>query len=260
MDIPLVGGRMSDGVVRRGGTVRRPVGPWTPTVHSFLRHLDAVGFDGCPRVVGIEDDVEILSFIDGDVAVDPLWQPGGGFRLPDFARTDDALVAAGRLLRRLHQAADGFDPPSSGFRFHPHPRLPDEVISHGDIGPWNTVYRDGVPVAFIDWDSCQPIDPIVDVALAAWAFVPLAPADRLIDSGFPPALDIGRRLRLFVDAYGLATPWAVLPALQRARLVGAERVRFWPINADDAAAALDIVAADLRWLHLVSAEIKDALE
>jgi hypothetical protein len=36
------------------------------------------------------------------------------------------------------------------YRFHPHPPLPGEVVSDGDLGPWNTVYRDGAPVAFID--------------------------------------------------------------------------------------------------------------
>lgn len=58
--------------------VHRPTGPWTPTVHAFLRHLERVGFDGAPRVRGTEDmGHEILTFIEGDVlAAGPGWQPG----------------------------------------------------------------------------------------------------------------------------------------------------------------------------------------
>lgn len=38
-EIPLAGGDVTDGVVRIGGTVRRPVGPHSPLVHALLRHL-----------------------------------------------------------------------------------------------------------------------------------------------------------------------------------------------------------------------------
>ena len=61
------------------------------------------------------------------------------------------------------------------YRFHPHPPLPGEVVSHGDLGPWNTVYRDGAPVAFI----------------------PLAPPAQLAQAGFDPLPDSPERLRLF---------------------------------------------------------------
>lgn len=33
-------GRTHDDVLRVGETVRRPTGPWTPTVHAYLRHLE----------------------------------------------------------------------------------------------------------------------------------------------------------------------------------------------------------------------------
>jgi hypothetical protein len=53
MEIPLSGGNMSSGVVRVGDTVRRPAGPWTPSVHALLTHLHDAGFDGAPRPHGI---------------------------------------------------------------------------------------------------------------------------------------------------------------------------------------------------------------
>ncbi|BCJ57962.1 hypothetical protein Jiend_13840 [Micromonospora endophytica] len=46
-EIPLHGGNVST-VVRVGDTVRRNVGPWTPSVHALLRHLEYVGFTGAP--------------------------------------------------------------------------------------------------------------------------------------------------------------------------------------------------------------------
>jgi hypothetical protein len=77
-DVPLSGGRMTSGIVRRGDRLLRPMGPWSPAVHEYLRHLDAAGFEGSPRLPGIEDDKEVLTFIEGDVANDPDWQPGKG--------------------------------------------------------------------------------------------------------------------------------------------------------------------------------------
>ena len=49
----------------RGETVRRATGEWTPAVHALLGHLRAVGFDGAPRVLGMDGDVEILTFVTG---------------------------------------------------------------------------------------------------------------------------------------------------------------------------------------------------
>ena len=239
---------MTSGIVRRGDRLLRPMGPWSPAVHEYLRHLDMAGFEGSPRVLGIEDNREVLTFIDGDVAADPQWQPGHGHRLPPFARTDLALRGAADLLRKLHSAAAGFRPAVTSYRFHPHPPRAGEIVSHGDLGPWNTVYRDGIPVAFIDWDSAQPVNPLADLADAAWTFLPLAPPGQLLEAGFSPLPDLPGRLRLFVDAYGLADRKAILPALVRSKLAGtADR----PVNAVDAAL--------LRWLHGVSTKFARAL-
>ncbi|MGO9294670.1 MAG: aminoglycoside phosphotransferase family protein, partial [Streptosporangiaceae bacterium] len=60
-DEPLAGGRMTQGIVRRGNRVLRPMGPWSPSVHEYLRHLAAAGFPGAPRVLGTEGDREVLT-------------------------------------------------------------------------------------------------------------------------------------------------------------------------------------------------------
>jgi hypothetical protein len=63
----LAGGNLSAGVVRTGDTVRRPMGPWSPSVHALLRHLD--GFDGAPRLLGVDErGREVLEYIEGEVA------------------------------------------------------------------------------------------------------------------------------------------------------------------------------------------------
>src|SRR5215467_1417703 len=106
-DIPLPAGRMTTGLIRRGDRVRRPTGPWSPAVHEYLRYLASAGFAGSPRVLGTGDGWEVLTYIDGEVAADPDWEPGLGNRLPAQARTERALYEAGRLVRALHEAAAG---------------------------------------------------------------------------------------------------------------------------------------------------------
>ena len=257
--VPLPGGRMTSGLVRHGDRVRRPTGPWSPAVHEYLRHLASAGFEGSPRVLATGDGWEELTYIEGEVAFDPDWQPGRGNRLPPQARTDRALAGAGRLLRALHEAAAGFEPAVTTYRFHPHPPLPGEVVSHGDLGPWNTVYRDGLPVAFIDWDGAEPVEPVADLAAAAWGFVPLAPPAQLTQAGFDPVPDLPERLRLFVDAYGLTDRARIVPALQRSPLASAERVRYAPVDPAGAAASLEFLAGELRWIHGISVDLARAL-
>ena len=61
----LAGGNMT-AVVRVGDTVRRGAGPWTPTIHAFMRHLRAAGFASIPEPLGIDDrGREIISLLPG---------------------------------------------------------------------------------------------------------------------------------------------------------------------------------------------------
>ncbi|SBT68416.1 Phosphotransferase enzyme family protein [Micromonospora sediminicola] len=254
-EVPLQAGRMTQGIGRRGGQVLRPTGPWSEAVHEHLRHLEAAGFDGAPRFLGLEGHREVLTFIDGDVPVDPDWRPGTVQRLPAYARSEAALVATAALVRQLHDAARGFRPTSTEYRFVPHPPRQGELVSHGDLGPWNTVYRSGVPVGFIDWDAAGPVDPLVDLAAAAWEFVPLAPPEQLRAAGFDPVPDIAARLWLFVGAYGPVDRSVMVAALQQSRLLAAERIKHAPVDAAEAAEALEHVSRELRWLHSVRSHL-----
>src|SRR2546428_806641 len=135
-------------VYRSGDVVVRDSVPWTPTVHALLRHLETVGFDHAPHVVGSGFDPmgrETLTFIQGDFIRPAPW-------------TLDGATSVGVLLRQLPNATASF-------------RIPDDavwypwfgrglgvasVIGHCDVAPWNIVARDGRAVALIDWDVPAP--------------------------------------------------------------------------------------------------------
>lgn len=267
-EIPLAGGRSTAGVVRVGDTVRRTAGPWTPTIHAYLRHLRAAGFSGAPDVLGIDDQGrEILTYIPGETlgdAIDPAepvtelavtrpWTPP--------MRSDRALAAIGTLYAGLHAAARGFAPPSPIWREYELPMHPGEIVCHGDPGPWNAVYRDGAPVALIDWDGAHPGRPLIELADVAWAFVPLGGDELLRASGFEPPYATGRRLRVLCDAYGVRDPDAVLAALSEERQLAASRLRYWqPLRSGAGAALLHSWATDLEWLERNAGELRARLE
>ena len=195
IEIRLEAGNTSS-VWRRGATVRRSTGPWTPAVHGLLRHLEAVGFEGAPRVLGLDEQGrEILTYLEGEVPVYPtapqLW-------------SDAVLEEVAVLLRRLHDATVGWEPTSSRWREGAAAPEGGEVICHNDVAHYNLVFRAGRPVAFIDWDFAAPGPRAWDVAYAAYRFVPLSPDQHAVGLGAVLPVDRPWRLRRFCDAYGLA--------------------------------------------------------
>ncbi|MFC0865333.1 phosphotransferase [Sphaerimonospora cavernae] len=212
-EIPLHGGDVTEGVVRVGDTVRRPMRASSPSVHALLRHLEAAGFDGAPRVLGTDElGREILTFVEGRVPTRPL---------PGYAAADETLAELARLLRRLHDAAASFVPPAGAvWEIGSAPDDAPELIGHCDVTPQNVVFREAaepVPYALIDFDLARPTTRLFDVLITMRHWAPIDdPIDR------DPLLrtaDVGPRLRLFCDAYGLARR-------DRLRLPGLARVRF----------------------------------
>jgi hypothetical protein len=195
-DVPLTGGGRT-AVHRRGRVVVRQTGPWTPAVHTLLRHLERVGFAGAPRLVGTgldPDGRETLTYIEG------------GFTQPGPWSLDGA-AAVGRLLRDLHEATASYRPPPGAVWFGWHARDlggPARVVGHCDVAPWNIVARDGMPVALIDWEFAGPVDPLVELAQAAWLNAKLHDDVVAEIEGLPPLAERARQLRAIVDAYGLS--------------------------------------------------------
>jgi hypothetical protein len=258
-EVRLPAGSSGNEVWRSERGVHRTSGPWTPTVHAFLRHLEHAGFDGAPRVLGMDDaGREMLTFLDGAVlGAGPAWRPGQPTLWPEWAQTDECLAASARLLRRFHDAAASFTPPhDSVWRQHNSPALgSDEIVCHGDIGPHNTVYRDGVPVGFIDWDSCRPNHPLVEFGTAAWHYVPLASDHHFEASDFPTTPDLAHRLARFAREYGVTDSDQVLWSLQQSKQRSVEAAKYWPITPRQGADALRVVAVDLEWLDDNAAEL-----
>jgi hypothetical protein len=91
--------------------------------------------------------------------------------------SDGQLATVMRLLRRYH---DTFG---------------DDVVCHGDFGPWNIVWRSGMPFAMIDFDNVYPGEAAEDVAYALRMFVGYGFA-----AGTP--VELVRRTRVALTAYG----------------------------------------------------------
>jgi len=220
--VRLPGGNVAP-VYRIGDTVRRSTGAWTPAVHALLRHLEHCGFDGAPRVLGTDiDGRESLTYIEGFVPYAP--------DIPIEIWSDEALVATARLVRVYHDAVRSFEPPRDAqWRTCPGAPASGEIVCHNDLAPWNTVYLNDLPVAFIDWDFAAPAPPLWDVAYAAWRFVPLyyngIPGT---DTAADPA-EYARRLDLFCDSYGLCKNdrTGLLDAVQARQQVMHDTVRIW---------------------------------
>ena len=85
-----------------------------------------------------------------------------------------------------------------------------EVACHNDLSPCNTVFRQGRPVAFIDFDAAVPGSRSYDLGYAAWLWLDLG------NSGASAAEQV-RRLRVFLAAYG--------PVPSEAEVIGATFIR-----------------------------------
>ena len=175
----------------------RPAGPWTASVHDLLRHVRAHGAGWAPEPLA-EDRV---GFIEGTVPADPM---------PSWVWAPHVLDAAAALLRTLHDATAGFA--REGRRWRAPAHEPDEVVCHNDFAPYNLVFRDGAPVAAIDFDHASPGPRVWDLAYLAYRLVPLAAP------GNPDLPDVGDRsgrLERLCASYGGPSPDGVLAILPR---------------------------------------------
>jgi aminoglycoside phosphotransferase (APT) family kinase protein len=111
------------------------------------------------------------------------------------------LIAAARLLRRAHDVTHGSALAGDM-----------DVVCHGDPSPVNFIWRDGRPVALIDWDAAHPGDRIQDVAYMAWMFVLGGGGD---DTGYAGMTGQAQRLRVLCDAYGLDDRRDLIDAIEQ---------------------------------------------
>lgn len=194
-EVPYEGANVET-VVRIGDTVRRTTGPWTPSVHGLLQHLERQGFAGAPRVRGFDDQGrEILTHLQGIAGLRP-W--------PAAVRTPDALTSAAQLIRQFHNAVATFVPPDDAvWRFSTGSTGEGEIVTHNDLAPWNTLYKGVEATGLIDWDFARPARAVEDVAYAAWTYVPLRDDEHSLAIGFERPHNRAARLDLFLTSFGL---------------------------------------------------------
>lgn len=190
----LAGGN-SNQVFRRGSTVVRQTGAWSPFVHQLLRFLNEKGFQEVPTLIATTANSETLSFIEGEVGHAPL---------SETMRSDAILVEAAQLLRRFHDLSAEFTVPDDAQFFLPVDSDKSyDVICHNDFAPYNCVFKDGHIVGIIDFDTAAPNERIRDIAYAVYRFAPLMTDAHCAEWGWQIPPDRAARLKLFCDAYGL---------------------------------------------------------
>jgi aminoglycoside phosphotransferase (APT) family kinase protein len=222
---------MTAGVVRVGQTVRRPATAASPFVAALLDHLEAAGFPGSPRHLGWDEQGrDTLTYLDGEV---PRWQR--------FA--DHQLIALASLVRQMHDATR----PLAA-------RLgEDEVVCHHDLGPHNTVLRDGIPAAFFDFDLAAPGDPLEDIAYMAWTWCISSKPTR------GPVTGQAQQVALLAEEYGLTTEQRHrLPAAIQARMAVNDdfhRQRMENASSGEAAAAAELLAWTRQEATFIAAHI-----
>jgi phosphotransferase family enzyme len=193
-EVPL--GGLITAAVRAGNTVRRPAAPGTAAMAALLKHLESAGFTGAPRYLGRDDrGRSVLTWIGG-------WCPR---RDEEHLIDASALRAVGALLRSYHDTVAGYDPSGVAAEFEEGPRTlaPGQLVCHGDVAPRNTIFRNGLPVAFIDWDGAWISDPLWEVGHAMWQFAPLRPDSGLRAAGWPQIPDRLARAAALADGYRL---------------------------------------------------------
>ncbi len=207
-EVPLLGGDVSDGIVRRGDTVRRPRGPHSAAVEAYLLHLEGAGFTRAPRFLGVDDDGrEVVTYLPGEM---------GGRPPHPWALDEDLLVQLGEWQRALHDASrdvvlpDGVVWPER-VQF---PEVPDvfdepDVVGHNDLTVENALFLptgddpEGPHrlVGVIDFDQAAPTTRLLDVATTLRYWAPIRPPESRPEVARD--LDAPRRARILTEAYGL---------------------------------------------------------
>lgn len=195
-EIELPAGDVTVGVVRIGDTVRRPRQDTSERVAAYLRHLEAVGFAGAPRYLGVDaQGRDVLTYLAGDVPGSPV---------AAWVAADRVLPGVGALVRRLHDASEGYQAPTRPRPpGRPAPVFPEgepRIFAQRDVTPQNTVFRHGIAWGLIDFDLCDWTTRSLDLANTAMHWVPMNdPVDR---SPVYAEIDVVARIALLLDGYG----------------------------------------------------------
>ncbi len=160
----LSGGAMN-APVRTGNRVRRAARESSPTIHRLLRHARDRGIDWIPEPISLDDEWEVVSFIEGDVP----------HEMPEWVWSEETLLEVARRMRRWHDATADFPLEGAVWGFSTGEEA--EVICHNDFAPYNCVFRDRSFSGLIDFDLCAPGSRLWDLSYTAYRFIPVMPKE-----------------------------------------------------------------------------------
>jgi hypothetical protein len=232
-------------VTRQGDTIQRPSGPWTSSVHALLNHLTTHGYGYAPQVLGADQDFETLTYIEGEVALRP-W--------PACLLDDSGLQAIAIAIGNYHETVSDFvPPPSSIWRCPDSTWTPGMIVRHGDLGPWNMVWRDGQLAGLIDWDLAEPGYKMDDIAQIAWHCVPLSRPEVCQRCGIDPGSRQTRRFTMLCEILGVSGDDVIraLQSLQKkeaGRILRLGRMGLEPWSTFHARGDLLTIESDEKWL------------
>jgi hypothetical protein len=184
-------------VVRVGDVVRHPRQPWSESVHALLSRLREVGFTEAPAPGALGPDYDDVAFIPGI----------GGDDACLMVTTDEAVAAVAQLLRRYHDAVSDWHPEVAPVWFDGQvgTGTEDQIVCHGDVGPWNLVWRDGALVGLIDWEYATIGSRREDIAYALHYLAPFRDRSYWTEVlGMKTRPRRRHRISVFAEAYGIA--------------------------------------------------------
>lgn len=187
----LLGGRES-AIYREGKVVYRPLQSWSPTVHLILKHLEQENVTESPKFIGVNKDQEILSFVVGNTYNYPL---------VGAITTNEALISAGKLLRKLHDSTASLleQLDVNAHQWMLEPREPFEVICHGDFTPYNVALSENTVIGVFDFDTAHPAPRIWDLAYSVYCWSPFKTDS---NDKLGTISEQAARAKLFCDSYG----------------------------------------------------------
>ena len=185
-------------------------------MHGLLKYLENAGFEGVPRVKGVENGHEVLSYVEGKAGLRP-W--------PEVLISDSGLTQLAEFLKSYHLTVKDYVPPEDTEWCVPNVKWqPGLIVRHGDLGPWNTIWSNDVLQGVIDWDFAEPGEAIMDLAQLAWHIVPLRGSAFWQDAGFKEPPVLRDRLGVLCEAYGGFRPGCVIHALLDLQKVEISRI------------------------------------
>ncbi len=211
-------------VLRIGDIVRHPRQPWSGSVHALLGHLQEAGFTEAPVPGPLTEDAadsdwDDVGYIEGT----------GGDAACLLVTTDEAVAAVAQLLRRYHDLVATWRPEVEPVWFDGQRGTGDggeHLVCHGDVGPWNLVWRDGAVVGLIDWEYATIGTRRTDIAYALHYLVPFR--DRSYWQGvlgMPTRPRRRHRMSVFAEAYGIGVDEQLVDDVLASQQAGVDLMR-----------------------------------